>query len=76
MPWCWGFHGAWRFDAKTERQAYGERVQAQRTKSRKDAAQAAALLDYLSVNDTAAIAAMNGLYPECDFVAKMAQATE
>ena len=124
MPWCWGFHGAWRFDAKTERmnaeqrqlfeetlaadqadleaqlaalkaaskelddatdtqtrrqpkrQACGERVQAQRTKSRKDVAQAAALLDYLLVNDTAAIAAMNGLYAECDFAAKMAQATE
>jgi hypothetical protein len=76
---------------------YGKRVQAQRTKSRKDVAQAAALLDYLLVNDTAAIAAMwadvngrgpgwrkrlkegfaamNGLYPECDFAAKMVQAT-
>ena len=37
---------------------YGERAQAQRTKARKDLAQAAALMDYLLVHDTAEIAAM------------------
>ncbi len=37
---------------------YGERAQAQRTKARKDIAQAAALLDYLLTHDTAEIAAM------------------
>jgi hypothetical protein len=36
---------------------YGERAQAQRTKARKDLAQAAALLDYLLTHDTAEIAA-------------------
>jgi hypothetical protein len=76
---------------------YGERAQAQRTKARKDVAQAAALLDYLLTHDTAQIAAMwtdvnsrgpdwrkrlkegfdamNTLYPECAFAARMAQAT-
>ena len=37
---------------------YGERPQAQRTKARKDIAQAAALMDYLLVHDAAEIAAM------------------
>ena len=37
---------------------YGERPQAQRTKARKDVAQAAALMDYLLVHDAAEIAAM------------------
>jgi hypothetical protein len=37
---------------------YGERPQNQRTKARKDVAQAAALIDYLLVHDTAEIAAM------------------
>ena len=37
---------------------YGERPQSQRTKARKDLAQAAALFDYLLVHDTAEIAAM------------------
>lgn len=36
---------------------YGERPQAQRTKARKDIAQAAALMDYLLVHDTADMAA-------------------
>ena len=39
---------------------YGERPQGQRTKARKDLAQAAALMDYLLVHDTADIAAMWG----------------
>jgi hypothetical protein len=34
---------------------YGERPQAQRTKARKDVAQAAALIDYLLVHDAAGI---------------------
>lgn len=37
---------------------YGERPQIQRTKARKDVAQAAALLDYLLVHDAAEVAAM------------------
>jgi hypothetical protein len=37
---------------------YGERSQAQRTKARKDVAQAAALMDYLLTHDTEEIAAM------------------
>ena len=37
---------------------FGERAQAQRTKARKDIAQAAALLDYLLTHDTAQIATM------------------
>ena len=37
---------------------YGERPQIQRTKARKDLAQAAALIDYLLVHDSAEIAAM------------------
>jgi hypothetical protein len=37
---------------------YGERPQNQRTKARKDVAQAAALIDYLLIHDTAEIAAM------------------
>ena len=37
---------------------YGERPQAQRTKARKDVAQAAALIDYLLVHDCAEMAAM------------------
>jgi hypothetical protein len=37
---------------------YGERAQAQRTKARKDIAQAAALVDYLLTHDTVEIAAM------------------
>ena len=37
---------------------YGERPQAQRTKARKDVAQAAALIDYLLVHDAAEIAAL------------------
>lgn len=37
---------------------YGERSQAQRTKARKDIAQAAALMDYLLTHDTEEIAAM------------------
>ena len=37
---------------------YGERLQNQRTKARKDVAQAAALIDYLLVHDAAEIAAM------------------
>jgi len=37
---------------------YGERAQAQRTKARKDIAQAAALLDYLLTYDTVEIATM------------------
>lgn len=37
---------------------YGERAQAQRTKARKDIAQAAALLDYLLIHDVADIATM------------------
>lgn len=37
---------------------YGERPQSQRTKARKDVAQAAALIDYLLVHDSAEIAAM------------------
>lgn len=37
---------------------YGERPQNQRTKARKDVAQAAALIDYLLVHDSAEIAAM------------------
>ena len=37
---------------------YGERPQAQRTKARKDIAQAAALIDYLLVHDAAEIAAL------------------
>jgi hypothetical protein len=37
---------------------YGERVQAQRTKARKDIAQAAALMDYLLTHDAEEIAAM------------------
>ena len=37
---------------------YGERPQAQRTKARKDVAQAAALMDYLLVHDAADIAAL------------------
>ncbi len=37
---------------------YGERPQAQRTKARKDVAQAAALIDYLLVHDIAEIAAL------------------
>lgn len=37
---------------------YGERPQAQRVKARKDVAQAAALMDYLLVHDTAEMAAM------------------
>ena len=76
---------------------YGERSQAQRTKARKDVAQAAALMDYLLTHDTEEIATMwtdvnnrgpgwrkrlkqgfetmNTLYPECDFAARMDQAT-
>ena len=72
---------------------YGERSQAQRTKARKDLAQAAALVDYLLTHDAEEIAAMwvdvnsrgpgwrkrlkqgfeamNALYPECDFAARM-----
>jgi hypothetical protein len=37
---------------------YGERPQNQRTKARKDVAQAAALIDYLLVHDSAEIAGM------------------
>lgn len=37
---------------------FGERAQAQRVKARKDVAQAAALMDYLLIHDTAEIAAM------------------
>lgn len=37
---------------------YGERSQAQRTKARKDVAQAAALMDYLLTHDTEELAAM------------------
>ena len=37
---------------------YGERPQSQRTKARKDVAQAAALMDYLLVHDAAEIAAL------------------
>ncbi len=37
---------------------YGERPQAQRTKARKDVAQAAALIDYLLLHDAAELAAM------------------
>jgi hypothetical protein len=37
---------------------YGERSQAQRTKARKDVAQAAALMDYLLTHDTEEIATL------------------